>query len=163
MNVGFVVARVVVAGVLVGGALAGCTSQGSSTEDMNTPGHTLPARSAQAWLTVGTTSRGPALTDETGAALYMFAAERGEPSACTGTCQTMWPPVLTRGAPRAGTGAHADLLGIVRRPDGTTQVTYAGHPLYRFVKDYYSGDARGLGLYDFGGTWYLLSGSGVRL
>ncbi|MEV4259547.1 hypothetical protein AB0J52_40845 [Spirillospora sp. NPDC049652] len=153
--------RFVIAGVLAG-ALAGC-GQGSSTEDMDTPGHTLPARSARAWTAVGTTSRGPALMDDTGAALYTFVPESGRASGCPKACQARWPPYLTKGAPRAGAGARSDLLGTVRRPDGTEQVTYAGHRLYRFADDYYTGDARGAGLYDFGGTWHLLGGSGARL
>ncbi|MCP2336371.1 COG4315 family predicted lipoprotein [Actinomadura rupiterrae] len=154
--------RFVVAGISML-LLAGCTGQGSSTENMDTPGHTLAARSPQALLRIGTTSRGTALTDETGTALYLFAADRGRSSGCTGTCLAMWPPYLTRGAPRAASGARSDLLGTVQRPDGTTQVTYAGHPLYRYKKDYYTGDARGQRLYDFGGLWYLLGASGAPL
>ncbi|MFC4909771.1 hypothetical protein [Actinomadura gamaensis] len=167
MDVRSAAARVPVAGVLAAGALvtalAGCAGGGSSTQNMDTPGHTLPARSPQAWLLVGTTSRGTALTDETGSALYAFVPARGQSAECAGTCQTMWPPVLTSGAPRAGAGARSELLGTVRRPDGTTQVTYAGRPLYRFVKDFYVGQARGQRLYDFGGVWYLLDASGAPL
>ena len=52
-------------------------------------------------------------------------------------------------------------LGTVERPDGTTQVTYAGHPLYEFTGDNNPGDASGNGTSAFGGTWSALKGSGA--
>ena len=48
------------------------------------------------------------------------------------------------------------------RPDGTTQVVLAGHPLYRFAADTAPGDVSGQGVV---GTWYAAvspSGSAVK-
>jgi predicted lipoprotein with Yx(FWY)xxD motif len=71
--------------------------------------------------------------------------------------------VLTNGAPQAGDGVNAALLGTTTRADGMTQVTYAGHPLYRFVSDKKPGDATGQGLNAFGAPWYVVSPSGAQI
>ncbi len=43
--------------------------------------------------------------------------------------------MLTNGAPKVGTGLDPSLLGTTKRRDGSTQVTYDGHPLYYFEGD----------------------------
>ena len=53
--------------------------------------------------------------------------------------------------------------GISRRPDGTRQVTYAGHPLYRFALDTKRGQTHGEGLHDFGAGWYVLAPAGTKI
>ena len=58
---------------------------------------------------------------------------------CQATCALYWLPVLTTMGPVAGPGVAQDALGVTRRPDGTHQVTFEGHPLYLFVKDAYIG------------------------
>ena len=50
-------------------------------------------------------------------------------------------------------GARSSLVGTIRRSDGTRQVTYAGHPLYRFSGDARRGQANGEGVHDFGAGW----------
>jgi hypothetical protein len=49
--------------------------------------------------------------------------------------------------------------GTTQRRDGTTQVTYAGHPLY-----YYAHEGRGQVLchdvVEFGGTWLVVTPTG---
>jgi predicted lipoprotein with Yx(FWY)xxD motif len=42
-------------------------------------------------------------------------------------------------------------------------VTYAGHPLYRFVGDTKRGQTNGEGLKDFGAAWYALMPSGKKI
>ena len=59
--------------------------------------------------------------------------------------------------------ASASDLGTITRADGTTQVTYKGHPLYYFVKDKDDGDAYGEGSTAFGAGWYVLSPSGNKV
>ena len=66
----------------------------------------------------------------------------------------------TTGAPLAGAGANASLLGTTARGDGTTEVTYKGHPLYYFVGDMAPGDTKGQGLNEEGGLWWIVSPSG---
>ncbi len=65
--------------------------------------------------------------------------------------------------PKAGPGARAVLLGLLMRKDGKQQVTYRGHPLYRFYKDTARGQVKGQGLDFFGGEWYVLTPAGKKL
>ena len=60
-------------------------------------------------------------------------------------------------------GVQRSLLGTIRRPDGTRQVTYARHPLYRFSGDTRRGDTNGEGLRDFGAGWFALTPSGKKI
>jgi cell division septation protein DedD len=69
---------------------------------------------------------------------------------------------MTSGAPTATSGANAALLGTSKRSDGTTQVAYNGHPLYRFVKDLKAGESNGQGLTAFGGSWFTVTVAGEQ-
>jgi predicted lipoprotein with Yx(FWY)xxD motif len=95
--------------------------------------------------------------------VYLFEADHGSASACAGACAQAWPPVTTSGAPTTGAGAVSADLGTIKRADGTTQVTYKGHPLYFFVRDKDNGDAYGQGVNAFGASWYVLKPSGVKV
>src|SRR5216684_763832 len=112
-------------------------------------------------INVGSTKLGEVLVDSNGQTVYLFLADRGPTSSCnSASCVQYWPPVLTDGAPQAGAGANASLLGTTMRADGSTQVTYAGHPLYRFISDKKAGDVTGQGVNGFGARWYVVSPSG---
>lgn len=63
----------------------------------------------------------------------------------------------------ARAGAKQALLGTIRRADGSKQVTYAGHPLYRYVQDRQPGQTTGEGLQLFGGGWEVLSPAGKKI
>jgi predicted lipoprotein with Yx(FWY)xxD motif len=93
--------------------------------------------------------------------VYLFEGDNGQSSSCTGACASVWPPVS--GKPHAMAGAMAADLGTTKRSDGTTQVTYKGHPLYLYVKDKDDGDAYGEALKQFGAEWYALSSSGKKV
>jgi predicted lipoprotein with Yx(FWY)xxD motif len=71
--------------------------------------------------------------------------------------------VLTKGAPKAGGGVKANLLGTTRRDDGKTEVTYKGHPLYTFVEDRAPGDTTGQGSDGFGADWWVVSPAGQAI
>ena len=73
-------------------------------------------------------------------------------SRCTGACAVYWPPVT--GTPAAGPGVTTGKLGTIKRPGGTTQATYDGHPLYTYIGDNAPGQARGNKLDLNGGYWY---------
>ena len=79
---------------------------------------------------------------------------------CSGPCATAWPPLVATGAPTATSGANAALLGTSKRADGTTQVTYNGHPLYGFIKDVNPGQTNGQGVVAFGGSWFAVTAAG---
>ena len=49
------------------------------------------------------------------------------------------------------------------RGDGTTEVTYAGHPLYYFIADNQVGQVSGQGIDAFGAPWYVVSPSGMQI
>jgi predicted lipoprotein with Yx(FWY)xxD motif len=106
---------------------------------------------------------GQILVDGKGMTVYLFVADTGTASTCYTSCAQVWPPVLTTGAPQAGTGAQASLLGTTTRTDGTVEVTYAGHPLYYFLKDKVAGDTTGQGVNGFGALWWVLSPSGAAM
>ena len=92
------------------------------------------------------------LTSEKGFTLYWFVPDSPVASRCTGSCAAYWPPVI--GTPTAGPGVTTSKLGTIKRPGGTTQATYAGHPLYSYVGDDAPGQARGNKIDLNGGYWY---------
>jgi predicted lipoprotein with Yx(FWY)xxD motif len=71
-----------------------------------------------------------------------------------------WPPLFTSGTPAAGTGAEANLLGRTRRRDGSSQVTYRGHPLYYYIGDRQPGQVLCQAAEEFGGLWYVVTRRG---
>ena len=81
-------------------------------------------------LSIRGTDYGKTLFGPGGRVVYLFAPDRRSKSTCYGTCARFWHPLLTKGAPIAGPGVKASLLGTTTRTDGTIQVTYNGHPLY---------------------------------
>ena len=96
--------------------------------------------------------------------LYLFEKDKKGKSACSGQCAKFWPPLLTKGKPKAGSGVKASLLGTTKRSDGTTQVTYNKHPLYRFVQDNNKvGATKGEGVDAFGAEWYVVGTNGKKI
>jgi predicted lipoprotein with Yx(FWY)xxD motif len=114
-------------------------------------------------VTVGKASGlGQVIVDSKRMTLYDFHKDKGKISSCYGECAKAWPPLLTNGSPKAAGGAKSSLLGTTKRKDGTTQVTYKGHPLYGFVEDKKPGEANGNGLTAFGGAWFALHPNGAE-
>lgn len=114
---------------------------------------------APAVVSTGSVSGATVLTAANGHTLYELSSETDSPPSftCTGACTSLWLPLLTTGAPAAGGQADPALLATVIRPDGSTQVVYDHHPLYRYVGDSAAGTANGDGLYDAPGYWYELT------
>lgn len=110
---------------------------------------------------VAKTAIGTIIVTGQGRTLYMFAADKNGRSACYGQCAHYWPPLLTSGKAVAGNGAKASLLGTTRRKDGKLQVTYNGHPLYRYISDTKAGQTSGQGLNLSGGLWWAISPTGA--
>lgn len=113
-------------------------------------------------VTLHSTRLGPVLATTAGRTLYLFGRDTGTTSTCTGACASAWPPLITTGRPHAGSGVMSSLLGTTRRGNGTLQVTYHGHPLYRYAGDSAAGDVNGQGAYAYGGYWYAVDSSGAR-
>jgi predicted lipoprotein with Yx(FWY)xxD motif len=113
---------------------------------------------------VASTRLGNVLVGPNGRTVYLFLADTATRSACNSSgCVQAWPPVLTKGAPKAAAGVNASLLGTIKRADGTTEVTYAGHPLYYFISDKKTGDVTGQGIDAFGAPWYVVAPSGMQI
>ncbi len=104
-------------------------------------------------------SLGPILVDSAGMTLYLFTNDTPNTSTCFNACATLWPPLLTNGAPVGGTGTTASMLGTTTRPDGTVQVTYNGWPLYYYSKDAAAGDTTGEGVKS---VWYVVTPDGTQ-
>jgi predicted lipoprotein with Yx(FWY)xxD motif len=152
--------------LVVGVAACGGGSSGSSNAAGGGGAYSQPAATpmAAAGTTVkaATTKLGRILTDSNGRTVYLFEKDKGAMSNCSGACATIWPPVT--GATRvAGPGLSAAKLGSIKRSDGKTEVTYAGHPLYTYAGDTKPGDTRGQGLDQFGAEWYVLAPSGRQI
>jgi predicted lipoprotein with Yx(FWY)xxD motif len=90
------------------------------------------------------------LTTTKGRTLYSLSAETNGRFICTGSCLLDWHPlVMPAGVKPTGPVK----LGTIERPDGRTQVTFKGRPLYRFDDDSKAGDVKGEGFKDVG-TWH---------
>jgi predicted lipoprotein with Yx(FWY)xxD motif len=106
---------------------------------------------------------GQILVDAQGRTLYLFEADKNGKSNCDGPCAAAWPPYLSTGTPHAAMGATANLVGTTARADGTTQVNYAGHPLYYYAGDKAPGDTTGQDIDQFGAKWYVLAKDGNKI
>jgi predicted lipoprotein with Yx(FWY)xxD motif len=106
---------------------------------------------------------GTFLVDGSGRTLYLFEKDTGPTSRCTGACAANWPPLTSREKPEAEGKAKASKLSRHKRPGGGKQVTYNGHPLYRFTLDSKAGQTNGEGVNAFGARWYVVSTSGKAI
>jgi len=148
--------------------LAACGSSNSS-KTSSAPPNPAPASSSasgyggtSAALTVGT-AKGPMgtyLTGASGRALYIWVADSGGKSSCSGACASAWPPLTDKAVPAASGGAKPGEIGMITRSDGTRQVTYKGRPLYYYAGDSGAGSTKGQGSNQFGARWWLISPSG---
>jgi predicted lipoprotein with Yx(FWY)xxD motif len=147
---------------------AGCA--GGTTPAASGAGTTSTTTSSSTTVPAPTTSAGPTVTlktevgtagvwlaDQTGRTLYLFTVDKSGTSGCYGVCATNWPPLTTTGSVAVAGNAAAGQVGSIKRTDGTTQVTYAGHPLYYFQGDTSPGMTKGQGVQ---GVWFLLGPSG---
>lgn len=118
----------IVAGVAA--IVAACGSALGATS--GSPGATNTSNATVSTRQVSGT--GTVLVDTSGQALYAADQEAKGKVMCTGACNAIWMPLtITKGSPTgSGTGGT---LGVVTRPDGTTQVTFDGKPLYTFYLD----------------------------
>lgn len=154
-------------------ALSACgSSGGNAATPAHAPSHPAPGTAARdprpkppvhqpagRVITVRASQYGPILADGADHTVYLFTRDRSATSSCYGPCAAAWPPVLTRGAPTRA-GRLAGVLGTTRRHDGTSQITYDGHPLYYYIEDTTPGEILCQNVDEFGGTWLVVSPSG---
>jgi len=144
-------------------ALTGCGAQNSVPASLSVPvgnGASLNGTVAPASNGISTmdTFVGTVMTSD-GFTVYRYAKDRATPptSTCTGTCAASWLPVAADQAP-VPYAVDAKLLGSVVRPGGSKQLTVAGWPVYRYVKDTAPGFVNGQG-----GLWRAVGADGSPL
>jgi predicted lipoprotein with Yx(FWY)xxD motif len=160
-------------GVALLAAACSSSSSSSSSSGSSSSSAAAPASSAASGaaaggssssggtvITTATASGDTFLTNGSGRAVYLWVADAGDKSTCSGACAGAWPPVTASGAVTASGSAKASDLGSITRSDGTKQVTYDGHPLYYFSGDSGAGTATGQGSDSFGAKWWLVTPSG---
>lgn len=139
---------------------ADVTTDDATDTDADTDTDTGDDMAAGGDVGVASTDLGEALVDADGMTLYLFDAdEQGEPT-CVDDCAANWPPLIVDGDPVAGEGVDAALLGTTERPDGSTQVTYDGWPLYNWAADEAPGDTTGQGV---GDRWWVVAPDGTPI
>jgi len=120
-----------------GGAATAATSvSGAATKDVKT----------------GSTSLGTILVNSKSFSLYHLSVEKKGHFICTGSCTKTWHPLRSQHKSPTGTVGS---LSFLKRPDGTKQVAYKGHPLYTFSGDTKAGQTKGQGFKDVG-TWSVI-------
>ena len=133
-----------------------------NTGDFATPG----TAAAMQWVQLSSAAAGslnPVVVNGAGFTLYRFDKDTSSPSQsnCNGACAVTWPPVLVSPTGKIFlNGVSKSEVGVVRRADGTLQVTIGGWPIYRFSKDTAAGQANGEGV---GGTWFAVSPQGGKV
>jgi predicted lipoprotein with Yx(FWY)xxD motif len=100
------------------------------------------------------------VVDAHGRTLYALSPETTRHLLCKSSqCLKFWPPLTVRSRKTkltTGSSVHGH-LGILRRSNGTLQVTLGGLPLYRYSGDSAKGMANGEHIHSFGGTWHVVS------
>ncbi len=156
----------IVAGTILALVLAACSNRSASRGTSTAGGNGSTADQGSVGVSSGATvsatngDLGRMLVDANGRTLYLFLSDNGGASTCYGDCAANWPALTVNGKASAGDGVDASLLGTAERKDGSTQVTYAGHPLYTFAGDTAAGQTNGEGI---GNTWFAVSPQGTPL
>jgi predicted lipoprotein with Yx(FWY)xxD motif len=142
MELGTPIRRVLVAAVLTVALAAAALANGATAATSVKP-LVSTAKNADLGKTV--------LVNRKGLTLYSLSVERHGKFICTDSeCLSFWTPLtVEKGAKPTGTAG----LATVQRPDGRTQVTYRGGPLYTFYLDHARGDDGGEGFKDVG-IWH---------
>jgi len=143
--------------------LSACSSGGATPAPTPNPtsppdqGAASPAPASGVAVALASTGLGSILVDGTGRTLYVFTPDTGGASTCYDTCEASWPPFTSDTPPTPGDGLAAADFGSTTRTDGSTQVTFHGHPLYYFAGDTAAGDTNGQGL---NGKWFVVDATG---
>jgi predicted lipoprotein with Yx(FWY)xxD motif len=154
--------RTVLAAALVF-ALAAAGAAAAAVVTHHSSGSRAASNATAGHVTLHKTTLGKVLATSSGRTLYLFMRDKHGRSACYGQCVGYWPPLVKKGAVRAGTGVKSKLLGTTKRKNGKRQVTYAGHPLYLYKLDSGAGQVSGQGQNFFGGKWYVVSAAGTAI
>ncbi|MBO0815617.1 MAG: hypothetical protein J2P30_10830 [Actinobacteria bacterium] len=161
----FTSAARVAAAAAAAGLLAACGSTGTSSSQGTGAGGQQGTASGMTVSEHKLPGVGMVLTDSSGKTLYSSVQEASGAIKCTGSCLSFWFPVtVAKGAKLQAASGVSGTLGRISRPDGKSQLTYNGKPLYTFKLDSGPGQAHGNNFKDsFGGTsftWQAVTASG---
>ena len=120
-------------------------------------GSALAASKGGTTVLLHKTKLGKVLTTSSGMTLYLYTPDAKNKSNCYTGCISFWPALLAKGKVHAGPGLKQSLFGVTTRKNGQRQVTYAGHPLYRYVGDSKAGQVNGQG---YQSIWYVMNAAG---
>jgi predicted lipoprotein with Yx(FWY)xxD motif len=151
--------------VAIGLAACGGSSNSNDNASAATTAATTGGGGGQTVSTKSVSGVGTVLVDSNGQALYTNNQDSGMNVACSGSCTSIWMPLMapSGGQPTSSDQAVQSKLGVVKAKGGS-QVTFGGKPLYSFVQDS-SGQVTGNGANDsFDGTsftWTVASTGNV--
>lgn len=113
-------------------------------------------------ISSGKVKAGTVVVNSSGLTLYSFSHDTKNKSTCYGSCAKTWIPLTTKGSVvvKSGSGLTQTLVGKAKRTDGSTQVTYNGHPLYRYKGDTKAAQQNGQNKKQFGAHWYVVGKNG---
>ena len=120
------------------------------------------AGTSPATLKLKKTSVGTILVNGRGFTLYAFTKDSRNHEACQsiGGCLSLWPVIGGSGRPNLGPGVKRSLVGTITLKSGKKQLTYGGHPLYRYAADSGPGQTFYVNFLQFGGRWPALNAAG---
>jgi predicted lipoprotein with Yx(FWY)xxD motif len=132
---------------------------------MTLPSALAGASVRRATLQLRNTNVGTILVNGRGFTLYAFTKDSRNGDACVNIrgCLGVWPAVTTVGKPVAGNGVKGSLIGTINVKGVGKQVTYAGHPLYRYVGDRGPGQTLYVNIFQFKGRWPALNAAGQEV
>jgi predicted lipoprotein with Yx(FWY)xxD motif len=146
--------------LLLAGLIVAATSVAGAASSAGGAARAQDSRAAK--IQLRRTGVGKVLVDSSGFTLYRFSKDPRNSDTCVkiSGCTNLWPPLMSSGRPVAGPGVRAALLSTIKLPGGGRQVTYAGHPLYRYSAATEKGETGYVGAQQFGGSWYALNSAG---
>ena len=108
---------------------------------------------------------GKILDDSRGWTIYAFSKDSRNKDTCqnSSVCNSLWPPVVTKGTPVAGAGVKQSLLATIKLKSGKLQVTYNGHPLYTYSADGGPHQTFYVNKSQAGGKWPALNAAGAEV
>jgi predicted lipoprotein with Yx(FWY)xxD motif len=141
-------------------AVAACGSTTASSVSVPQPAVATPKVNGGAVLGTASTPLGTILVDAQGRTLYEFASDSKNTSTCTGQCLTYWPVATAPANPPGAVPGITGSLGSFARPDGGTQLTINGLPLYTYAADTAPGMTSGQGSTGSGAKWWVVAPGG---
>jgi predicted lipoprotein with Yx(FWY)xxD motif len=119
---------------------------------MGSPNAAAASPLGTAPLTTSSRGKQVGFVTTNGFAVYVFDLDLSKPgtSQCNDACAAHWPAI-----PPPDARTLAAPWGTISRADGTKQLTYGGRPLYAYVADKNTTEAKGDMDNARGGIWHL--------